>query len=196
MPSTDQPIQVRSDVQRNHRELLDATGRLLRDAPESVTLVAVAQAAGLSKATVYRHFSSVQELHDAYLLHVILELRDYSDQCTTTGPGLFDYVVKEWGRLLTHHGAAMIQIRSRRGCLERLRDQDPVITAVHDTWQRPIQELLTQHHKPASAFPRALTLCNILFDPREILDINNSGQSMHQTLTFLSGAYHAALQQL
>jgi AcrR family transcriptional regulator len=189
-------VPVRSDVQRNRRKLLETAGRLLRDAPRPLTLDAVAQAAGLSRATAYRHFSSVEDLQTAYLLDVVLALRDYSQRRTTSGPALFDEVLERWGRLLARHGAAMVQLRSRRGFLERLRAGDPVITAVHDAWQRPIEELMAAHHTRADAFPQALMLCNILLDPREILDLIHSGKTMRETLTFLSRAYQAAIQQL
>jgi AcrR family transcriptional regulator len=189
-------VTIRSDVQRNRRELLQAAGELLRDAPEPLTLDAVARAAGLSRATAYRHFSSVEDLQTAYLLDVVLALSDYSQRRSTNGPALFDEVLEQWGRLLARHGPAMVQLRSRRGFLERLRMGDPVITAVRDAWQRPIQELMAAHHTPADAFPQALMLCNILLDPREILDLRQSGQSMRETLACLSRTYKAAIQQL
>jgi AcrR family transcriptional regulator len=195
-PSTEQRRATRRDSTRNRQQLLDAAGDMLREDPDSVTVVAVARRAGLSPATAYRHFPSLDDLRDAYLLEVVRALRDYSRASTATGPALFGDVLREWGRLLNVHGTAMVQLRSRRGFLERLRDQDPVITAVHDAWERPIRELIAFHDDPDETFLRALMLCNALFDPREVLDLVAAGQSMEAALALLSSAYRGAVARL
>jgi AcrR family transcriptional regulator len=169
---------------------------MLRESPDSVTVVAVARRAGLSPATAYRHFPSLDDLRDAYLLDVMRVLRDYSRASTATGPALFDEVLKEWGCLLNRHGTAMVQLRSRRGFLQRLRDHDPVITAVHDAWGRPIRELTATHDRPDEIFLHALMLANVLFDPREVLDLVDAGQPVVDALALLSRAYHGAIAQL
>jgi AcrR family transcriptional regulator len=196
MTATGRRDPVRGDARRNRRKLLDAAGALLRSAPDSVTIVAVARAAGLSPATAYRHFPSLDDLRGAYLLDVVEALGEFSAARAERGPALFDVVVREWGRLVARHGGAMVQLRSRRGFLERLRDHDPVIVAVRDAWERPLRELMASHDTPPESFFPALMLCNMIFDPREILDLVGDGAPMEAVLGLLSTAYDAALRSL
>jgi AcrR family transcriptional regulator len=184
----------RSDAVRNRRRLLEATGELLRTtSPWEVTMPVIADRAGLSPATAYRYFSSVDSLMNAYLCEVIIQLRDYSDDCPKTGPALFHDVLAEWGRLVNIYGPAMAQMRSRRGFLERLQAQDTLITTVREAWDRPIRALLRGLKVGGEHFEHALFLYNMMFDPREILDLQASGMPLAEALDRLSAAYTAAI---
>ncbi|TFD46626.1 TetR/AcrR family transcriptional regulator [Cryobacterium sp. TMT1-2-1] len=61
MPSPKQPAVPRIDVQRHHRALLEAAADELARDPDS-SMADVAQAANLTRATLYRHFSNRQSL--------------------------------------------------------------------------------------------------------------------------------------
>lgn len=187
---------ARSDRRRNRDRLLDAAGDLIRSDPDSVTIVAVAEAAGLSTATAYRHFPSVHDLGEAYLLRVVLALGSFTRRSQATGGAAFESAAREWGRLVTTHGAAMVHLRSRRGLLERLADNDPVITALRDAWQPPITALMNDLGIDPGHFPLALLLCNALLDPREILDLTRHGLTTGQALQVLTAAFNGALQTL
>ncbi|MEU8691140.1 TetR/AcrR family transcriptional regulator [Streptomyces sp. NPDC048665] len=184
----------RSDAQRNRKRLLDATGEMLRSQPGNVSVPVVAKLAGLSSATAYRYFPSLDELLTAYLHEVIVALRDYSHDCPKTGTALFEDVVREWGRLLTVYGTAMIQLRSREGFLQRLRSNDAVIGAVRDAWERPVRSVMRKLGIPDEQFDHALFLYNILFDPREVLDLVAEGLPLDEALDRLVGAYYGALR--
>jgi AcrR family transcriptional regulator len=184
---------TRSDTVRNRRRLLDAAGGLLREAPDTVTVPAVARQAGLSPATAYRYFSDLEQLRVAYLHDVVAALRDYSQACPASGADLFEKTVHEWGRLIEQHGTAMVQLRSRRGFLERLHDNDKVVATVRDAWERPILEVMTTLNIPAGYFERALQLCNLLVDPREILDLLGTGMTMPHVLEHLTNTYYGAI---
>jgi AcrR family transcriptional regulator len=186
----------RSDRRRNRDRLLDAAGDLIRSDPESVTIVAVAEAAALSTATAYRHFPSVHDLGEAYLLRVVLALGSFTHQSQATGGADFESAAAEWGRLVTTRGAAMLHLRSRRGLLERLADNDRIITALRDAWQQPITALMNDLGIDPGHFPVALLLCNALLDPREILDLTQNGLTTDQALQVLTGAFIGALQTL
>jgi len=54
----------RAVARRNHVEIVVATARLLRE-PEPLKMQAVAEAAGLSRSTLYRHFANPAELQSA-----------------------------------------------------------------------------------------------------------------------------------
>lgn len=60
-PTTDEPISPR--VARSRKKVLDAATELLVESgPRSVTVDAVAEASGVAKSTLYRHWSSRNEL--------------------------------------------------------------------------------------------------------------------------------------
>ncbi|HSO91653.1 MAG TPA: TetR/AcrR family transcriptional regulator [Arthrobacter sp.] len=61
MPSPKQPAVPRIDVERHHRALLAAAADELSRNPDS-SMADVAQAANLTRATLYRHFSNRQSL--------------------------------------------------------------------------------------------------------------------------------------
>lgn len=154
---------------------------------------AIAGRAGLSVPTAYRYYSALDDLLNAYLHRVIVELRDYSHDCPKTGPALFEEVAGEWARLLESYGAAMVQLRSRSGFLARLRGNDPVISTVREAWERPVRSVMRHLEIPDEHFEHALFLCNIMFDPREILDLVDTGLTRDEALLHLEHAYFQAL---
>ncbi|MCI3928961.1 TetR/AcrR family transcriptional regulator [Streptomyces sp. AN091965] len=60
-PSTEPPRRRRADAERSRTAVLDAAVRLLRRRPDA-GMAAVAEAAGVSRQTVYAHFSSRDDL--------------------------------------------------------------------------------------------------------------------------------------
>jgi AcrR family transcriptional regulator len=69
---------LRSDARRNRRTVLDAAVALLAQRPQA-TMQEVADASGLGRTTVYRHFPRRQDLIDALFAEVI---RDAADTIT------------------------------------------------------------------------------------------------------------------
>jgi AcrR family transcriptional regulator len=179
---------------RNRSRLLEAAGELLRTDPRDVSVPEIAKRAGLSPATAYRYFPSLEDLLNTYLRNVIVALRDYSHDCPKTGTALFEDVVHEWGRLVQVYGPAMVQLRSRQGFLERLRGDDELIGTVRDAWERPVRGVLRTLRLPDDQFDYALFLYNILFDPREVLDLLGQGLSSEDALGRLTVAYYGALR--
>ena len=66
---------LRSDARRNRRTVLDAAVALLAQRPQA-TMQEVADASGLGRTTVYRHFPRRQDLIDALFAEVIREAAD------------------------------------------------------------------------------------------------------------------------
>ncbi|WP_245645187.1 TetR/AcrR family transcriptional regulator [Pseudonocardia acaciae] len=188
------PPKMRSDARRNRRLLLEAAGEVLRTEPHRAAMPLIAERAGLSVATAYRYYSSLEDLLNAYLHGVIVALRDYSHDCPRTGKALFEDVVHEWFRLLRLYGSAMVQLRAREGFLHRLRDNDVVISTVRDAWERPVRSVMRDIGVPDEEFDYALFLYNILFDPREILDLLDSGFSEEGAIRKMVATYYAALR--
>jgi AcrR family transcriptional regulator len=63
---------LRSDARRNRRTVLDAAVALLAERPQA-TMQEVADASGLGRTTVYRHFPRRQDLIDALFEEVLRE---------------------------------------------------------------------------------------------------------------------------
>jgi len=174
--------------------LLQAAGEILRTCPADVSMPMIARLANLSTATAYRYFPSLNDLLNDYLHGVIIRLRDYSHDSRVRGPALFEDVVGEWMRLLGLYGPAMVQLRSRTGLLARLRAEDAVIASVRDAWERPIRAVMRGEEIPEPYFEAALFLYNVLFDPREILDLIQSGLASAEVRQRLVAAYKGALR--
>lgn len=184
----------RQDAVRNRNKLLAAAGEILTTDPAAVSMPAVAQQAGLSVATAYRYFSTLEELISAYVYSTIVELRNFSHDCPLTGTALFEAVAAERVSLVRVHGAATVQVRSRQGFIARLREQDPVISAVRDIWERPIRSVLRHFELGDAHFEHALFLYNVLFDPRDILDLLAADLDEAEVVRRLTGAFYGAVR--
>lgn len=184
----------RRDAVRNREKLLGAVSEILSSEPDALTMSDVAERAGLSVATAYRYFPSLDELLTTYVRGVIVELRDYSHDCPRTGTALFEDVVAHWVQQLHLHGPAIVQLRSHTGFLTRLLDNDERIGIVRDAWERPIRGVLRQFGIADEHFNHALFLYNALFDPREILDLVNTGLQESEAVDRLTGAFYGAVQ--
>ncbi|XRQ09166.1 TetR/AcrR family transcriptional regulator [Actinomadura welshii] len=186
---------LRSDTRRNRRRLLEAVGELAREAPDQLTMQAVASRAEIGPATAYRYYSSMDDVLAAYVLSVVEELRDFTATSAAEGRPLFDAVVDKWVDLLAEHGPALVQLRSRRGYLERLHAEDDIIVAMRDAWTRPVRGLLDEIGLPDEMIEYALFLNNMIFDPREIQDLlQETDLPRREVITRLTEAYGGALR--
>ncbi|GAA1505104.1 helix-turn-helix domain-containing protein [Streptomyces synnematoformans] len=186
---------LRSDTRRNRRRLLEAVGELAREAPDRLTMQAVASRAEIGPATAYRYFSSMDDVLAAYVLSVVEELRDFSVTSAAQGRPLFDAVVDKWVDLLAEHGPALVQLRSRRGYLERLHSGNEIIVALRDAWSGPVRGLLDDIGVPDDMLEHALFLSNMIFDPREVQDLlRETDLSRREVIARLTEAYRGALR--
>jgi AcrR family transcriptional regulator len=72
-PMTPSPdASLRADARRNRRQVLDAAVALLAERPQA-TMQEIADASGLGRTTVYRHFPRRQDLIDALFSDVLRE---------------------------------------------------------------------------------------------------------------------------
>jgi TetR/AcrR family transcriptional repressor of mexCD-oprJ operon len=80
MPSTSQPRSSRVDVERHRRALLAAAAEELSRNPEA-SMADVAQAADLTRATLYRHFSNRQSLLKAIQVEALTRAAETLTAC-------------------------------------------------------------------------------------------------------------------
>ncbi|PRB41059.1 TetR family transcriptional regulator [Arthrobacter sp. MYb23] len=186
---------MRSDTQRNRRQLVKAAGQLFASRRGAISMTDVAKHAEISTATAYRHFASVEDILAEYRFGVGEKLRDYSlKQQEMSGVELLTAVSRKWVDLVTRHGGAMLYTRSGEGYLARLRTGAYYLTVQADALERPLREAVEELGLPTIG-DEAMFLWNILFDPREILDlINTVGLSKDQVTARLISALKGALK--
>ncbi|MFF1831826.1 TetR/AcrR family transcriptional regulator [Paenarthrobacter sp. NPDC058040] len=185
---------MRSDTQRNRRQLVKAAGQLFASRRGAISMTDVAKHAEISTATAYRHFASVEDILAEYRFGVGEKLRDYSlKQQEASGVELLTMVSRKWVDLVIRHGGAMLYTRSGEGYLARLRSGAFYLTVQADALERPLREACEELGLPAIG-DEAMFLWNILFDPREILDlINTVGLTKDQATARLIAALKGAL---
>lgn len=153
----------------------------------------IAEAADVGVATVYRHFSTVEEMLNGVLLRRIEELEKCSDGSQYSGTELFHQIVEAWFKIISRDGELMVQARSRRGFLARLQEGDPVISAVERAWSRPIAELMRSQGLMGVSNKEALYFFNVLFDPRDVLDLISLGEDARAVQQRLIAVYQSTL---
>lgn len=174
---------------------MEAVGQIAREAPDELTMQAIAARAEIGAATAYRYFSTIDDVLATYTLRVAEELDGFSGESALEGRKLFDAVVAKWMELVDEHGAVMVRLRSRRGYLERLHAGDKTIRTMQSAWTRPVRELLDELGLPSREIEHALFLWNIIFDPREINDLlTEAGLTPSAVAARLTSAYIGALR--
>jgi AcrR family transcriptional regulator len=163
---------MRSDTERNRRAIIDAAVVLCGDPGPNreVRMSDIAAQAGVSTATVYRHFASVEEILAVYRYDVGEQLKDYAQDSSARGLRLLEDVCKRWVELVVEHGRAMIHTRSDVGYLHRLREGKPYLSVQAVGLLPAISQGLFELDADIPG-EQALFLWNILFDPREIFDL-------------------------
>ena len=164
---------MRSDTERNRKNLIKAGARLFERADNPISLTDIAAEAGVSVATAYRQFTSVEEVLNAYRQEVGQLLLDYSLCQNCMGVEKLEKISRHWIKLVREHGAAMVPMRNRRGYLERLWEGADYLKVQADALRPALKEAIKEMALPDIG-DKAIFLWNILFDPREIFDLLNT----------------------
>lgn len=185
---------MRSDTRRNLRRMRAAASELLMESPDSTSMTDIAAKAEIGIATAYRYYSSMEQLVEAIVLDIIEDLRDYSVGLSSTGGAQFRQVLLHWIELVKKHGPILIQLRSRRGYLDRLHADNPVIATVAEAWRAPLQGLLGAEVEDSRDFDMAMMLLNLLVDPREVDElIHRVGLPAEQVATMMTATFTASV---
>lgn len=173
---------------------MNAAGALFAARRGPINMTDIAKHAEISTATAYRHFASVEEVLAEYRFNVGQKLRDFSLKQASGGLELLEVVSRKWVDLVVKHGGAMLYTRSGEGYLARLRSGAFYLTVQAEALQRPLSEACVELGLSPLG-DEAMFLWNILFDPREILDvINTVGLSKQQASERLVAALCGALK--
>lgn len=107
---------VRSDVERNHRALLQAARELLSARPD-VPLYEIARRAGVGQATLYRHFPDRRALVGALATEVLDEV-DAASVRAPAGPEGFVVLLQLLVRSMVRSGAILELLEEEPGSAE------------------------------------------------------------------------------
>lgn len=134
MPSPKQPAVPRVDVERHHRALLEAAADELSRNPDS-SMADVAQAANLTRATLYRHFSNRQSLLKAIQAEALARASETLVACRLDEGNALE-VLKRVIDSLGKHGMRF------RIILLRAPDQNARFIARRDEVLAPLAEVI------------------------------------------------------
>ena len=164
---------MRSDTERNRKNLIKAAARLFERSENPISMTEIAAEAGVSVATAYRQFTSVEDVLNTYRQDVGQLLLDYSQKQNCSGLLKLEKVSRYWIKLVRERGAAMVPMRNRRGYLERLWEGAEYLLVQADALRPALRESMEEMDQPDIG-DKAVFLWNILFDPREIFDLLNT----------------------
>lgn len=164
---------MRSDQQHNNESLIQAAAYLFEHSEGSISLADIAKQANVSVATAYRHFDSVDGALAAYRRDIGLRFCAFSLEQTSSGLALLNAVCAFWVELVLDKGRALVHRRSHEGFLVRYRRRESYMAGQIDALQRPLRETLDVLgiERADGVVDEAAFLWNILFDPREIFDL-------------------------
>jgi AcrR family transcriptional regulator len=149
---------------------LQAAGTLLAGSVP-FSLSDLAQAAGVSTATAYRHFDSVDQVAFAFVASFIDDIDERSKSVRpSSDPAQHLYrLCRIWVDAVLAWGPALTFLRSPEGFLTRRRRGEPEVTRSLRYIEPALQAVL-----PLGAGPDdlayAVAVWNALADPREVLD--------------------------
>lgn len=173
----------RADSRDTHERLIAAVQAWVAEhgaAPER--LAQIADAAGVSTATAYRHFASVDDAIDAFVLQLptrAVEIFTQLGGATGDPRQAFHRWNLAWVTSCLEHGQLAVRLRSPVGFLERRANGDPVIGYACSQIE-PLIEALDGDRL------MMLFVWNVTSDPREVLDLRKLGWSPEQIATFVT----------
>jgi AcrR family transcriptional regulator len=188
---------LRRDAQEHRDALLGAVGALLAEQGPGFSLSEVAQRAGVSNATAYRHFCDAADAITGYsdqttraLLAAFDALRPAADPLT----GIRD-LCQEWVRQAAGWGPAAVYLRSPRGFLARLADGDPFITGLYERLERLLRSAIRAGVLPRQDVRYAVLIWVTIFDERVVVDlVGDLGLGPRPAARRMTGTLLAALR--
>jgi AcrR family transcriptional regulator len=173
----------RADSRDTHAKLIHAVNQwVATHGTAPIRLADVAMTAGVSIATAYRHFASVDDAIQAFVLQLpvrAFELFDASSEPDEDAVDRFHRWNRSWVASCVEHGQLAVHLRSARGFLERRDSGEPVISYACARIE-PLLEPLD-----GDSLLQLFTW-NVTSDPREVLDLLRLGWSEDQIAEFVT----------
>jgi AcrR family transcriptional regulator len=172
-------LSARADT---HERLIEAVQEwvAMHGAPPQ-RLAEVADLVGVSSATAYRHFASVDDAIQAFVLRLPVRAVELFE-----GAGICDDPLdafRQWNRCWVtaclEHGDLAIHLRSPAGFLQRRDEGDPVISCAC----AQIEPLLVALDGDTTLM---LFTWNVTSDPREVLDLHGLGWDAERIAEFVT----------
>ncbi|MFK8024313.1 MAG: TetR/AcrR family transcriptional regulator [Ilumatobacter sp.] len=180
---------ARADAQRTRERLVEAVdGWVAEHGSPPARLADVAERAGVSTATAYRHFSSVDDVIRAFVLQLPIRTVELFDEAGGRGGDPVDAFARwnlAWVRACEEHGALAVHLRSPRGFLERRENDEPVIAYACSQIEPLLDRLADDAGRDTTMM---LFMWNVTSDPREVLDLRRLGWSVERIADFVTRA--------
>ncbi len=173
----------RSDSRSTHDKLIEAVNQWVAANGSAPTRLAdLATTAGVSTSTAYRHFASVDDAIQAFVLQLpvrAVELFAERDTEQQSAVERFRVWNESWVASCLEHGPLAVHLRSSEGFFARRNSGDAVISYACSHIEpllEPIEgDTLLQ-----------LFTWNVTSDPREVLDLVGLGWSASQIADFVT----------
>ncbi|MFC0248113.1 TetR/AcrR family transcriptional regulator [Citricoccus parietis] len=189
---------TRADTQRTRELLLDVLGELLESRGLAVSMPELAREAGVSVATVYRHFDDVHDLRQEFYQRTISKLIARLTQLSEefSGLELFQRMCDDWVLLASQWARAAAFIRSPEGFIERVRHGDPHMGQLYDLLRPVVSGLMTDRVIEERNVDYGVMLWATLFDERVIVDLESGlGWASTSIARRLSATFLDAMQR-
>ncbi len=165
------PLAARRDSRETRRLLIDGIGSYAQAIGRPPTRLAdVAEHVGLSTATAYRHFASLDDLANAHLAR----LPEHAVRVFAAGSDRGDDPVarfhrwnRAWVAACLARGDTTVPLRSTAGFLRRRADGDPLVAYVC----HHVEPLLAACDVPVDV---GVAVWNAVSDPREVVDLRDT----------------------
>lgn len=109
---------MRADAQRNRDKLIEVAREVFKEQGMDAPLDEIARRAGVGPGTLYRHFPSRENLHDAVMQAWVEEVQEYADKALAHEGGPREQLLawfEEYVQLLNKHKGAAARITASIG---------------------------------------------------------------------------------
>ncbi|MEV5842374.1 TetR/AcrR family transcriptional regulator [Streptomyces sp. NPDC051985] len=180
---------VRKDAVRMRERLLDAAKELDQARGADFSLPELAQAAGVSTATVYRHFDNPEDVRTGYTTRSVDRLVTSLEALPEKHRGieLFNETCRVWLTATEPWARAAIRYRPSEGYLERRAAGRPLIVRLDASLRFVLKALVELDIVPPQDLSAATLVWITLFDERVLIDLTEAaGWSLDQVIDHLS----------
>jgi AcrR family transcriptional regulator len=174
----------RTDSRMTRDRLIESVGEwVAAQGTAPARLADLAELAGVSVATAYRHFSSIDDAVRAYVLRLPEQAAARfarADRAQLSARERFHRWNRAWVRASIDQGSVAVHLRSARGFLERRAEREVTVAFVCDRVEPLLEPLIDD-------LVAALVVWNAVSDPREVLDLHNTaGWSQERVARFIT----------